>query len=108
MSDKQRNLDDWQEMISTSAVPLPEQPDRQMLIQEHGKTLSDTFMEEVQRVRDEANEWQMWALCEIQHWRERCEELELELLSAEADGFEMILNQKIRQAKINPKERKLF
>jgi hypothetical protein len=47
--------------------------------------LSETFMKEVNRVREEAYSWQEWALQEILHWKQRCDELELENMLLQED-----------------------
>jgi len=66
------------------AVPFPEY-DVGPLPATPGEDISITFMNEVRRIRQEAYQWQEWALQEILHWQDKCQELERELMLTEAD-----------------------
>lgn len=68
---------------------------------ENGQSISETFMSEVSRVRDEAYKWQEWALQEILHWKQRCDELELENMLLQED-FER--ERKFNVDNIKPKQ----
>jgi hypothetical protein len=55
---------------------------------ETGETLSETFMNEVNRIREQAMEWQDWAISEIAYWKDRCQELETELMLTREQFFD--------------------
>jgi hypothetical protein len=66
--------------------------------------ISETFMHEVERVRAHAFEWQQWFVAEVCYWKQRCEELEIDLMLAK-ESFDLSNRE---QANINPKRRSVF
>ena len=62
-----------EDSIFTVPDPFPTTP-------AYGKTITETFMDEVNRVRADANAWQEWAINEILYLRDKVADLEGELL----------------------------
>jgi hypothetical protein len=79
MDTKNQDIED----LANPGVPFPE-VDLSMGM-ETGQSITEMFNEEVSRVREEAYKWQEWALQEILHWKQRCEELELENMLLQED-----------------------
>lgn len=99
-------LEDLHDIMITSDFSLPQVDigPPSMAGVTGGKTLSETFMEEVKRVRAEAYEWQIWAINEIRYWKDRCEDLEAELIMADSLDH----SQDVDPGLIKIKERKLI
>lgn len=94
------------EIISDSAIPFPEikfEPTVEFNVASADQ-ISKTFMEEVGRVRQQAEQMLEWAVMEIIHWRDKCHELEVENMILQGD-FEHERDLNVRELNFKRRER---